>query len=44
MKNYLVKEGISPDIMTMVGYEKRRLEVPELTLRKKESKAAKINR
>ena len=44
VKEYLVKEGISPDRMTTVGYGKTRLEVPELNPRKRESKAAKINR
>lgn len=44
VKDYLVKEGISPDRMTTVGYGKTRLEVPELNPRKKESEAAKINR
>ncbi|MFI5294048.1 MAG: OmpA family protein [Thermodesulfovibrionales bacterium] len=44
VKGYLVKEGISPDRMTTVGYGKTRLEVPELNPRKKESEAAKINR
>jgi OOP family OmpA-OmpF porin len=44
VKDYLAKEGISPDRMTTVGYGKTRLEVPELTPRKKESKAAKMNR
>lgn len=44
MKDYFVKEGISPDRMTTVGYGKTRLEVPELNPRKKESEAAKINR
>lgn len=44
VKAYLAKEGISPDRMTTVGYGKTRLEVPELNPRKKESKAAKMNR
>ena len=44
VKDYLVKEGISPDRMKTVGYGKTRLEVPELNPRKKESKASKINR
>ena len=44
VKDYLGKEGISPDRMTTVGYGKTRLEVPELNPRKKESEAAKINR
>jgi len=44
VKAYLAKEGISPDRMKTVGYGKTRLEVPELNPRKRDSKAAKINR
>ena len=44
VKAYLVKEGISPARMTTVGYGKTRLAVPELNPRKKESKAARLNR
>jgi OOP family OmpA-OmpF porin len=44
VKDFLVKEGISPDRLSTVGYGKTRLEMPEPNPKKRESGAAKANR
>jgi OOP family OmpA-OmpF porin len=44
VKAFLAKEGISADRLTTAGYGKTRLQMPEPNPKKRESKAAKVNR